>query len=63
MKIVHAIARLNVGGAALSVLELAAGQQERGHEVLVVAGTVPPGKLRWKRSRASSAFLICTWPT
>ena len=27
MKIVHVIARLNVGGAALSVLELAAGQQ------------------------------------
>jgi glycosyltransferase involved in cell wall biosynthesis len=44
MNIVHAIARLNLGGAALSVLELAAGQQERGHEVLVVAGTIPPGE-------------------
>jgi glycosyltransferase involved in cell wall biosynthesis len=44
MKIVHAIARLNVGGAALSVLELAAGQQRRGDEVLVVAGTIPPGE-------------------
>src|SRR6202044_2925755 len=44
VRIVHAIARLNVGGAALSVLELAAGQQRRGHEVLVVAGTVPPGE-------------------
>ena len=44
MRIVHAIARLNVGGAALSVLELATGQQARGHEVLVVAGTVPPGE-------------------
>jgi glycosyltransferase involved in cell wall biosynthesis len=44
MKIVHAIARLNLGGAALSVLELAAGQQDRGHEVLVVAGTIPPGE-------------------
>ena len=44
MKIVHAIARLNVGGAALSVLELAAGQQRRGHDVLVVAGTIPPGE-------------------
>jgi glycosyltransferase involved in cell wall biosynthesis len=44
MKIVHAIARLNVGGAALSVLELAAEQQKRGHEVLVVAGTIPPGE-------------------
>jgi len=44
VRIVHAIARLNVGGAALSVLELAAGQQERGHDVLVVAGTIPPGE-------------------
>ncbi len=44
MKIVHAIARLNVGGAALSVLELAAEQQRRGDEVLVVAGTVPSGE-------------------
>jgi glycosyltransferase involved in cell wall biosynthesis len=44
VKIVHAIARLNVGGAALSVLELAAGQQRRGHDVLVVAGTIPPGE-------------------
>src|SRR4029077_10513848 len=39
-----AIARLNVGGAALSVLELAAGQQRLGHDVLVVAGTIPPGE-------------------
>jgi glycosyltransferase involved in cell wall biosynthesis len=44
MKILHAIARLNVGGAALSVLELAAGQRRRGHDVVVVAGTVPPGE-------------------
>jgi glycosyltransferase involved in cell wall biosynthesis len=44
MKIVHAIARLNVGGAALSVLELAAGQRRRGHEVLVVAGRIPDGE-------------------
>jgi glycosyltransferase involved in cell wall biosynthesis len=44
VNIVHAIARLNVGGAALSVLELAAGQQRRGHDVLVVAGTIPPGE-------------------
>jgi glycosyltransferase involved in cell wall biosynthesis len=44
MKIVHVIARLNVGGAALSVLELAAGQQQHGHDVLVVAGTIPPGE-------------------
>lgn len=44
MIIVHAIARLNVGGAALSVLELASGQQRRGDDVLVVAGTIPPGE-------------------
>ncbi len=44
MKIVHVITRLNVGGAALSVLELAAGQRRGGHEVLVVAGTIPPGE-------------------
>jgi glycosyltransferase involved in cell wall biosynthesis len=44
VKIVHAIARLNVGGAALSVLELAAGQRQDGHDVLVVAGTIPPGE-------------------
>jgi glycosyltransferase involved in cell wall biosynthesis len=44
VNIVHAIARLNVGGAALSVVELAAEQQRRGHAVLVVAGTIPPGE-------------------
>jgi glycosyltransferase involved in cell wall biosynthesis len=44
MRIVHVIARLNVGGAALSVLELAAGQQRRGHDVVVVAGEIPPGE-------------------
>ena len=42
--ILHAIARLNVGGAALHVLELAAEQLRRGHDVLVVAGTIPPGE-------------------
>ncbi|MEX2645733.1 MAG: glycosyltransferase family 4 protein [Gaiellaceae bacterium] len=44
MRIVHAIARLNVGGAALQVLELAAGQARRGHEVLVLHGRIPPGE-------------------
>lgn len=44
MRIVHAIARLNVGGAALSVLELAAGQRKLGHDVVVVAGRIPPGE-------------------
>jgi glycosyltransferase involved in cell wall biosynthesis len=44
LRIVHAIARLNVGGAALHVLELAAEQQRRGDEVLVVAGRLEPGE-------------------
>jgi glycosyltransferase involved in cell wall biosynthesis len=44
VRIVHVIARLNVGGAALSVLELAAGQRRRGHDVTVVAGTIPSGE-------------------
>ncbi|MBA3842316.1 MAG: glycosyltransferase [Actinobacteria bacterium] len=44
MKIVHAIARLNVGGAALSLLELAAEQRARGHDVLVIAGRIPSGE-------------------
>jgi glycosyltransferase involved in cell wall biosynthesis len=44
VKIIHVIARLNVGGAALSVLELAAGQRRRGHDVLVVAGRIPAGE-------------------
>jgi glycosyltransferase involved in cell wall biosynthesis len=44
VKIVHVIARLNVGGAALSVLELAAGQRRNGHDVLVVAGRIPAGE-------------------
>jgi glycosyltransferase involved in cell wall biosynthesis len=44
LSIVHAIARLNVGGAALHVIELAALQRERGHEVVVVAGTLAEGE-------------------
>jgi glycosyltransferase involved in cell wall biosynthesis len=44
VKILHVIARLNVGGAALSVLELAAGQRRAGHEVTVVAGAIPDGE-------------------
>jgi glycosyltransferase involved in cell wall biosynthesis len=44
LRVVHVIARLNVGGAALSVIELAAEQQRRGHDVLVVAGTLGPGE-------------------
>jgi glycosyltransferase involved in cell wall biosynthesis len=44
MSILHVIARLNVGGAALHVIQLAAEQQRRGHDVLVVAGTLAPGE-------------------
>jgi glycosyltransferase involved in cell wall biosynthesis len=44
VKVLHVITRLNVGGAALSVLELAAEQQRRGHDVLLVAGRIPPGE-------------------
>jgi glycosyltransferase involved in cell wall biosynthesis len=44
VRILHVIARLNVGGAALSVLELAAGQRRAGHEVTVVAGAIPAGE-------------------
>ena len=44
LSIVHAIARLNVGGAALHVLQLAREQQRRGHDVLVVAGTLADGE-------------------
>jgi glycosyltransferase involved in cell wall biosynthesis len=44
LSVVHAIARLNVGGAALHVIELAARQQARGHRVAIVAGTLSPGE-------------------
>ena len=44
MTIVHVIARLNVGGAALHVLQLAARAARRGHDVVVVAGTLAAGE-------------------
>ncbi len=44
LRIVHVIARLNVGGAALQVIQLAAEQLRRGHRVLIVAGTLAPGE-------------------
>jgi glycosyltransferase involved in cell wall biosynthesis len=44
LSIVHVIARLNVGGAALHVLQLAREQARRGHEVIVVAGTLADGE-------------------
>jgi glycosyltransferase involved in cell wall biosynthesis len=44
LTIVHVIARLNVGGAALHVMQLAREQQRRGHHVLVIAGTLAEGE-------------------
>jgi glycosyltransferase involved in cell wall biosynthesis len=44
LSILHVIGRLNVGGAARHVLELAREQLDRGHEVLVVAGTLAAGE-------------------
>lgn len=44
LSIVHVIARLNVGGAALHVLQLAHEQRRRGHQVIVIAGTLAPGE-------------------
>jgi glycosyltransferase involved in cell wall biosynthesis len=44
VRIIHVIARLNVGGAALHVLQLAREQRRRGHEVVVVAGTLAAGE-------------------
>ena len=44
LRILHVIARLNVGGAALHVAQLAAEQVRGGHHVLVVAGTIPEGE-------------------
>jgi glycosyltransferase involved in cell wall biosynthesis len=50
LRIVHAIARLNVGGAALHVIELAGEQIRRGNEVVVVAGTLAEGEesMEWR---------------
>ena len=44
LSIMHVIARLNVGGAARHVLQLAREQERRGHRVLVVAGTLAEGE-------------------
>ena len=55
LSIVHVIARLNVGGAALHVLQLAREQSRRGHDVIVVAGTLAAGRgvdgVRRRRAR------------
>lgn len=44
LSIMHVIGRLNVGGAARHVLELAREQLDRGDDVLVVAGTLAAGE-------------------
>lgn len=44
LRIVHLIARLNVGGAALHVIELAAQQRLHGHDVVVAAGRLAAGE-------------------
>lgn len=44
MKIVRVIARLNVGGPARHVVWLTKGLQAAGCDVVLVAGTVPPGE-------------------
>jgi glycosyltransferase involved in cell wall biosynthesis len=44
LRIVHAIARLNLGGAAQQVIELAAGQIERGHRAVIAAGRLADGE-------------------
>ena len=44
LRIIHVIARLNVGGAALHVLHLAREQRQRGHDVVVVAGSLAAGE-------------------
>lgn len=44
LQIVHLIARLNVGGAALHVIELAAEQRRLGHQVVIAAGRLAAGE-------------------
>ena len=41
MKIVHVIARMNVGGTATYLTNLIQGQIDYGHEVLLLTGSVP----------------------
>ena len=44
MRVMRIIARLNVGGPARHVVWLHEGLTNRGHECLLVTGTVPPGE-------------------
>ena len=44
IRVLRAIARLNMGGPALHVSYLAAGLRERGYETVLVAGTVGQGE-------------------
>ena len=56
LSIVHAIARLNVGGAALHVIELAARQRARGHGSSSSPARCRRVRSRWSTSRTISAF-------
>ena len=62
LRIVHVIARLNVGGAALHVLQLAREQKRRGHDVLVVAGTLATGEESMEYAAESSASASTSCP-
>ncbi len=44
IRILRAIARLNMGGPALHVAYLSAGLRDRGYETTLVAGSVSPGE-------------------
>jgi len=44
MRILHVIARMNVGGTATYLSGLISGQMERGDEVLLLTGSVPNGE-------------------
>ena len=63
LRILHVIARLNLGGAAHQVLRLAAEQRRRGHEVLVVAGRVPAGEESMEHVAAELAVPLQPLPT
>ena len=51
MRVVHVIARLNVGGPASQVLGVAAGLDPAAFDVHVLAGSVGPGEEEWSELR------------
>jgi glycosyltransferase involved in cell wall biosynthesis len=63
MTIIHVITRLNVGGAALHVLQLAREQQQRGQDVLVVAGTLAAGEESMEYVAAELGVSVQALPT